>query len=73
MTKVRCPACGRETEWSPANRYRPFCSERCRTADLGGWFSERYRISSPAAPEDLEDETLARELEEARENGAREK
>jgi uncharacterized protein len=32
----------------PANRWRPFCSERCRTADLGAWASEQFRV--PAQP-----------------------
>ena len=25
----------------------PFCSERCRTIDLGNWASEKYVISKP--------------------------
>ncbi|HID21465.1 MAG TPA: DNA gyrase inhibitor YacG [Planctomycetaceae bacterium] len=29
------------------NPYAPFCSQRCRTIDLGRWLAERYRISSP--------------------------
>jgi endogenous inhibitor of DNA gyrase (YacG/DUF329 family) len=33
----------------------PFCSPRCRTADLGNWLSENYRISSPMAEEDLDE------------------
>ena len=24
--------------------WRPFCSERCKTIDLGDWASERYRV-----------------------------
>jgi uncharacterized protein len=24
--------------------WRPFCSERCRLADLGRWLSEDYRV-----------------------------
>jgi endogenous inhibitor of DNA gyrase (YacG/DUF329 family) len=31
----------------------PFCSERCRTVDLGNWALEKYVISSPL--EDSED------------------
>jgi endogenous inhibitor of DNA gyrase (YacG/DUF329 family) len=45
---VACPACGRNALFGPANPWRPFCSERCRTSDLGGWADERYRI--PAEP-----------------------
>ncbi|RPI48021.1 MAG: DNA gyrase inhibitor YacG [Betaproteobacteria bacterium] len=41
---VSCPQCGRPVDWSPANRYRPFCSERCKLIDLGEWATERYRI-----------------------------
>jgi endogenous inhibitor of DNA gyrase (YacG/DUF329 family) len=35
--------------------WRPFCSERCRLADLGRWLSEGYRVpgerDEDAAPE----------------------
>jgi endogenous inhibitor of DNA gyrase (YacG/DUF329 family) len=26
------------------NPHRPFCSERCRSSDLGAWVTEQYRI-----------------------------
>jgi len=52
QTTVPCPACGKPAEFSAANRWRPFCSERCRMVDLGGWASERYRI--PAKPDEGE-------------------
>jgi len=42
--KVRCPTCGKETEFSPSNVVRPFCSERCQTLDLGSWADEKYRV-----------------------------
>ena len=36
---------------------RPFCSERCRLVDLGGWVTERYRIpGAPADPDGRDDE-----------------
>jgi endogenous inhibitor of DNA gyrase (YacG/DUF329 family) len=47
---VPCPTCGEECAFEPWNPWRPFCSERCRMVDLGGWASESYRI--PAKPED---------------------
>lgn len=46
---VACPKCGKPGEYSPANAWRPFCSERCRQLDLGAWASEAYRI--PQRPE----------------------
>ena len=32
----------------------PFCSPRCRAADLGNWLNESYRIGSPVSEEDLD-------------------
>ena len=45
-------ACG----YSSTNRkWRPFCSARCKTIDLGAWASERYRVpAEDAKPEDPE-------------------
>ncbi len=42
--KIICPQCGKETEWSLENPWRPFCSERCKLVDLGKWADEEYRI-----------------------------
>ncbi|WP_153111129.1 DNA gyrase inhibitor YacG [Propionivibrio limicola] len=55
VKKVRCPQCGGESEWSPANKYRPFCSERCKLIDLGAWASESYRVPVQEADGGLED------------------
>lgn len=38
-----CPSCKTKTSWNN-NPFRPFCSERCRLADLGKWAAEEYRI-----------------------------
>jgi endogenous inhibitor of DNA gyrase (YacG/DUF329 family) len=46
--RVRCPTCGRALEWSGAP-FRPFCSERCRLIDLGGWLSEQRVIPGDSA------------------------
>ena len=41
---------------SAENRWRPFCSERCRMIDLGLWASESYRVpQEDSPPEDPED------------------
>lgn len=42
---------------------RPFCSERCKTRDLGAWSAERYRLE--AAPSDEGDETWSGAPEES--------
>ena len=49
---VACPACGKATAYTAANRWRPFCSERCRTTDLGAWATESYRIPASPAEDD---------------------
>lgn len=41
---VKCPACGKAVDWVEAEEFRPFCSERCRLIDLGGWATGRYAI-----------------------------
>ncbi|MBK8321419.1 MAG: DNA gyrase inhibitor YacG [Betaproteobacteria bacterium] len=48
--QVACPGCGESAEYSPANPWRPFCSERCRLVDLGAWASEAYRIPVKSDP-----------------------
>ncbi len=42
-TVVPCPACSKEVIWKE-NPTRPFCSERCRTIDLGDWASEKFKV-----------------------------
>ena len=44
MRHVTCPTCGKQAPWDENNRWRPFCSERCRLIDLGAWFGENYRL-----------------------------
>ena len=51
---VRCPACQGPSLFAPENRWRPFCSERCRNRDLGAWADEQFRI--PAKPPQLDDD-----------------
>jgi endogenous inhibitor of DNA gyrase (YacG/DUF329 family) len=41
---VNCPQCGKEMVWNTGNRFRPFCSERCKLIDLGKWANEEYRV-----------------------------
>jgi endogenous inhibitor of DNA gyrase (YacG/DUF329 family) len=50
LTIVKCPTCGKPVAWIPEERWRPFCSERCKLIDLGQWAEERYRIPSRESP-----------------------
>ena len=64
---VACPQCGKAVEWTPASRWRPFCSDRCKLIDLGAWASEAYRIplaepseSDESAPDEASGDKPAR-------------
>jgi endogenous inhibitor of DNA gyrase (YacG/DUF329 family) len=48
--KLRCPIC-KKTVRSGDPEF-PFCSDRCRTIDLGKWASGEYVIPSPVNDED---------------------
>lgn len=55
---VACPSCRGPALLGAGNRWRPFCSERCRNVDLGAWASEQFRVAgapaegeTPAAPQ----------------------
>lgn len=68
MPLVKCPTCGRETEYS-GNEYRPFCSERCQLIDFGAWADEEYALPSENAEmteEDLREieKEIARKMKE---------
>ncbi len=52
---VACPQCAQAVEWTPENRFRPFCSERCKLIDLGAWASEAYRAAVIEDPNDPDD------------------
>ncbi|MBL0299912.1 MAG: DNA gyrase inhibitor YacG [Betaproteobacteria bacterium] len=50
--RVPCPTCRRPAVYGERNPWRPFCSERCRSADLGAWASERFRVPAAAPTDD---------------------
>lgn len=59
--KWRCPHCRREIE-APgleAVSYAPFCSKRCKMADLYNWLDERYTVSRPVDEADIDEAGLA--------------
>ncbi len=56
---VTCPNCSKRVKWTAGNAYRPFCSERCRLIDLGGWAGEQHTIPGDS----LEDDVLSGQLD----------
>jgi tRNA threonylcarbamoyladenosine biosynthesis protein TsaE len=45
-----CRTCGKPID--AGLRTWPFCSDRCRMADLGAWFKGGYKVSRPLQPDD---------------------
>ncbi|GAB4553933.1 MAG: hypothetical protein Tsb0013_16440 [Phycisphaerales bacterium] len=52
VIQADCRTCG-ERITSERETF-PFCSERCRNADLGKWFNEEYRISREIKDSDID-------------------
>jgi len=48
---VPCPRCGALAPYAPENAWRPFCSERCKSIDLGAWAAEEYKVPGQAIEE----------------------
>jgi endogenous inhibitor of DNA gyrase (YacG/DUF329 family) len=48
--KLHCPICKKVVKSTDPES--PFCSDRCRTIDLGKWASGAYVISSPVTDAD---------------------
>ena len=44
MSMSRCPTCNDEVAPREENKAFPFCSARCRTVDLGRWFTGAYVV-----------------------------
>ena len=57
LANIFCPICKKAVKRTDPDF--PFCSERCRTIDLGKWASGGYVISSPVkdAEEPIRDDT----------------
>lgn len=51
---MKCPICKKDVQLGDPDF--PFCSERCRTIDLGNWSAEKYKVTSDEPPEWEEDD-----------------
>jgi endogenous inhibitor of DNA gyrase (YacG/DUF329 family) len=54
-----CPICRKPA----ADRFRPFCSGRCKDVDLGRWFSGAYAIPAAESADDSDGEAQPRQGE----------
>jgi len=53
---VNCPTCEKKVTWTDEEKFRPFCSERCKQIDLGAWATEKYAIPAAAPTNELDDD-----------------
>ncbi len=59
--EIHCVRCRKPTTWQD-NPYRPFCSDRCRSIDLGSWADEEYRVAGKEG--EVEHENLENDQED---------
>jgi uncharacterized protein len=50
---MKCPICKKEVNLD--DPFMPFCSDCCKTIDLGNWASEKYVIPGDEIRDDEED------------------
>jgi hypothetical protein len=55
VTTVNCPTCQKTLTWSTAEKWKPFCSERCKLIDLGDWATENHKIAGEPAHQSTSD------------------
>jgi len=64
--KVPCPICRKLVTYH-GNEFRPFCSARCKTIDLGDWASGKYAVPVDKTENDNADESASENSEEDQE------
>ncbi len=58
MAVVLCPTCQKEVIWNTLQKFRPFCSERCKLIDLGEWAANEKVIPGESIHVGTDDEGL---------------
>ena len=53
---VACPTCKKLVRWTPEEKFKPFCSERCKLIDLGDWATEAHKIAGEELTDPSKDE-----------------
>ncbi|MGR9099278.1 MAG: DNA gyrase inhibitor YacG [Gammaproteobacteria bacterium] len=55
---VKCPNCGKPVPWIHSQKFKPFCSERCKLIDLGEWVMEEKKIPGDSVESDQDPPTF---------------
>ncbi len=57
LTPLQCPTCRRTFQADLTSPFMPFCSKRCKMADLNRWFNEEVGLPiNSSEPEDDDEE-----------------
>jgi endogenous inhibitor of DNA gyrase (YacG/DUF329 family) len=59
---IPCPGCGAPVAIPPSGTSFPFCSPRCRMADLGRWLDGSYALDPETGKLDVIDPDTAEEV-----------
>jgi hypothetical protein len=51
-----CPTCKGPRKLYPENQAFPFCSGRCKLAELGNWLDGRYALPGEPVSEEQDDD-----------------
>jgi len=56
LITVSCPTCKKTVSWIATEKFKPFCSQRCKLIDLGDWATEAHKIPGEPiiSPEETE-------------------
>jgi len=65
MSTIVCSVCERVFDTTTSTSM-PFCSERCKTIDLGRWLGEKYSVPYERTEDDEEEDSPS---PRGRENG----
>lgn len=51
---IFCPICNKPHTWTDENKFRPFCSDRCKLIDLGEWADDSRSVPGETIPNESE-------------------
>lgn len=66
MRSIKCPSCGKEVRFHDIAEepHLPFCGRKCKLLDLGKWFEEEHKISTPLSMAEREGDDMGDAPEE---------
>ena len=59
---VACPTCKKVVAWVAEEKFKPFCSQRCKLIDLGDWATEAHKIPGQALSTDADSDLLDEQI-----------